>query len=77
MCLSVADPFRAGGTKKSSKAGEDEDEHRPDAGLVTMDIENWLEDAPASPGNDPWPSPEQQAESQMEPQNVSANPKLL
>ena len=76
MCLFEANSVYAGGRKKSKKAGEDGVEHRPDAELVIMDIGNLLEGAPASPGNIPWPSPEQQAESQMEFQNVSANPML-
>ena len=41
-----------------------------------MDIDQWLEDAAAAPGYAAWPSPEQQAEAQMEPQVVNTFPKF-
>ncbi|CAL5227905.1 g10948 [Coccomyxa viridis] len=57
----------AGGRKKRSKAEDDKMEYRPEAELVTMDIDQWLEDAAAAPGDAAWPSPEQHAEAQMDP----------
>ena len=50
-------------------------EYRPEAELVTMDIDQWLEDAAAAPGDAAWPSPEQHAEAQMDPLMVSYIPK--
>ena len=46
--------------------------HRPEAEPVTMDIDQWLEDAAAAPGDAAWPSPEQQ-EALMQPHMVSTN----
>lgn len=50
---------------------------RPDADLLTMDIDQWLEDAPAGMGDAAWPSPEEQpAEAHMELHHVSPALKL-
>lgn len=68
--------IRAGGRGKPSKAGEDEIEHRPDVELGTMGVDQWLENAPIISGDDPWPSPEQIADSNLELQIVSTNSKL-
>ena len=74
-CRNEADLFHAGGRKKRSKAEDDKMEYRPEAELVTMDIDQWLEDAAAAPGDAAWPSPEQHAEAQMDPLMVSTTPK--